>query len=186
MGKIRGNTRGRRYQPGGTKRTLEWACAAARLAENGGDDVGDIGDDMLIREQSRNRRDSGSNSHSQSHSRHNSMDMGDETEEDLEEAITPESTLGSGDSRWTTTSSGAVIRTSTGTGGTLKRTGSGGALMRTGSGALMRVGSGATGYGTTSNTTHTSTASQKGMDVDMDLDDETMRAALALCGLGRR
>jgi hypothetical protein len=58
-------------------RTLEWACAAARLA---------------VKTKS---------------SRHD-LDQDDETDEDEPEIITPESTLGSEDSRWT---AGATVQT---------------------------------------------------------------------------
>lgn len=89
-----------------TKRTLEWACAAARLADKQSGHV------------SRRRR---------------AQDDSDSTDDEIQEAITPPSTWGKGDARWT-----------------MKRD------------------------------THM-TVLQKVVQ-----DDEMMKAALALCGLGRR
>lgn len=89
-----------------TKRTLEWACAAARLADKQGSGV--------------------------SVSR-NEQEDSDSTEDEVHEAITPPSTWGKGDSGWTT------------------------------------------GHNTQMTIVHKAVQ-----------DDEMMKAALALCGLGRR
>jgi len=55
-----------------TKRTLEWACAAARLADKDG---------------------AGVSTH---------VGVSDSTDDEADEAITPPSTWGEGDTRWTT------------------------------------------------------------------------------------
>jgi len=88
-------------------RTLEWACAAARLAEKDG---------------GVHSRDEGE-----------MLDLGEETEDDIDEAITPACTWEGGDTRWTTEPGGRM------------------------------------------------TVLHKGVQ-----DDDMMRAALALCGLGRQ
>jgi hypothetical protein len=89
-----------------TKRTLEWACAAARLADKQGSSVSGCLDEQ---------GDS------------------DSTEDEAHEAITPPSTWGKGDFRWTTR-----------------------------------------------HNTHMTVVNKAVQD------DEMMKAALALCGLGRR
>ncbi|GLB43559.1 putative homeodomain containing protein [Lyophyllum shimeji] len=99
-------------------RTLEWACAAAQLSSRHG-----------TRSLSRSRSRRGSRDKQREQEREK-LDL---TDDDTDEALTPPSTLGGGDVRWTTTPTGQI------------------------------------------------TARKTGID-----DDDMMKAALTLCGLGRR
>ena len=110
----------------GHGRTLEWACAAARLAEKEG------------------RTKISSNKHGAEHG-----DAGDETEEEDVEAITPEGSLGSGD----------ILSRSLKHADKLS-------LRKPGLPRELRV--------------------SEGERKDAGQDDDMMRAALALCGLGRK
>ncbi|KAL4068900.1 hypothetical protein V8B97DRAFT_1970656 [Scleroderma yunnanense] len=111
----------------GNERTLEWACAAARLAEKEG----------------RTRISSKRVYHSS-----RCDDAGDETEEEDVEAITPEGSLGSSDITWR-----------------------GWKLPDTSLQTSLR---------------QPALQASKGEQKDVGRDDDMMRAALALCGLGRR
>ena len=129
-----------------TRRTLEWACAAARVAEKNGhsSEMNTVPDTSSSRlktsNKSRGRTIRREHSHNgtgndrprQEYEEGSAMDA-ELTEEEDHEAITPPSTWGKGDLRWTPAKDGA-----------------------------------------TSNL-------PKGVD-----DDDMFKAALALCGLGRR
>ncbi|KAG9308966.1 homeobox-domain-containing protein [Chiua virens] len=124
----------------GSTRTLEWACAAARLADKEGRRPCDLG-------------------HAHADGRHpNHEREGDETEEDDHEAVTPEGSLGAlGAARWQ----------------------GGKGVTRT------RPRLPPPEFAPTSASTVMGTWTPKGDKGGLQ-DDDMMRAALALCGLGRR
>ncbi|KDQ62939.1 hypothetical protein JAAARDRAFT_44019 [Jaapia argillacea MUCL 33604] len=127
-------------------RTLEWACAAARVAVK---QSGNLVDEVLHEEKIVGGRGGAGKRKGLGLPRESEMDVemeidgGEETEEEVFEAVTPGSSVDSRDSRWTR-SSGRSSRSSFG---------------------------GEMGKDLVAAAPH---------------DDDTMRAALALCGLGRR
>ncbi|KAF8971805.1 hypothetical protein BDZ97DRAFT_1753051 [Flammula alnicola] len=134
-----------------TRRTLEWACAAARLADKDGGlfvlsgqrQDGPTAEEPYPHGKERERqRKEGPSSSSRSGSSNMDVDL---TDEEDEEAITPPSTWGKEDRRWTTSA-------------------------EENNHSLMAM----------TNATVTGVL-PKGVD-----DDDMFKAALALCGLGRR